>query len=406
MNNSNDNIKIVIIGSGISGLTAAEEIRKNSVEITILSKDEQLPYYRLSLIRLLSGEMKKESMTIHPEAWYAEKKINIRKSVIVNEIDISKNVIVLDSGEKIEYNKLIVAVGSNPFIPPIPGCGLKNVLAIRKIEDIEDLMEKLPNTKKCVCIGGGIIGIEIAGAIAKNGAKVTLVQNSERLMPTQLNQKASMKLEKFLNELGIVVKKNANVSEISGAENCEKVIFTTEESLDADMVIISAGVKPDTKLVREAGLKVERGLVINNEMQTSKENIYGAGDVTEHNGRVYGLWSVAQLQGKIAALNTLGLEAKFEGVLNTNTVKVIGIDIFSIGEITPKDEITYEFEQETTDSYMNYVLREDKIIGCILLSKNGNKGLPLKVKQAIEKGLSFPNEQFKDIESIHAKLLS
>lgn len=399
--------KVVIIGSGIAGLTAAEEIRKNSenAQITILSKEQQLPYYRLSLIRFLSGEVKKENMTIHPEAWYMDKKINIRKNTCVIEIDSFQNVIKLDSGEQIEYDKLIVATGSNPFIPPIPGCGLKNVLTIRTIEDIEYLIDKLPNVNTCVCIGGGIIGIEVAGAIAKNGVKVVLVQNTEWLMPAQLNQKASKLLEQFLNNIGIFVKQNVIVSKITGVEQCEKVILSTEEVLDSDLVIISAGVKPDTELVEKTSLKVARGLVINNEMQTSEKNIFGAGDVTEHNGRAYGLWSVAQQQGKLAALNTLGIEGKFEGVLNSNSVKVLGIDIFSIGEIIPVDETTYELEKVTEDNYMNFLIKDEKIVGCILLSKTGNKGLPLKVKQAVEKRISFPKEQFNDVESIIAKLI-
>lgn len=419
---NNDDLKIVIIGSGIAGVSCAEEIRNHSdqAEVTLISKDAQLPYYRLNLTRYLAGETDRESLTIHPLSWYEEKRIGLMTGTEVHGIDKesrriqlvgSEKYFVTDIGEtnkttqgssEIFFDKLIIANGAHPFVPPFPGKDSSNVMTVRTLEDIDGIGEMLKETESCICIGGGILGLEAAGAIAKKGVKVTLLEGSEWLMPRQLNRKAAVILKGFIQEMGIEVRENAKVKEILGENSTAGVRLTTGEFLPSKLVIITAGVRPNTHLARKAGLEVNNGLVVDNHMKTSHDHIFAAGDVTEHYGIVYGLWSAAQFQGKIAAQNALGLNAQFGGIPRSSVLKVLGLDMFSIGEFNPADGSSYLYEKEMENGYYCFVVRDGRIIGSIIL---GDKAISKKVKSAVEKGVHFPHGLFDDVDSILNELM-
>lgn len=402
---SNESIKIVIVGGGIAGLSCAEEIRNNSdkAEITLISADEVLPYYRLNLTRYLAKETDRGSLTIYPESFYKEKRINLISGLEISEIQKDVKQVKLSDGSEIAFDKLVIANGAHPFIPPIAGKELGNVITVRKIEDADFLLEKMDKIKSCICIGAGILGLETAGAIAKSGVKVTLLEGSDWLMPRQLNRKAAELLTEYLKEIGVEVKANSKVQEITGDNECKGIKLSTGEVLPTELVIITAGVRPNTHLARKAGLEVNMGVVVNNRMKTSEEDIFAAGDVTEHYGTLYGLWNVAQFQGKIAAQNLVGMNSEFGGVPRSNVLKVLGLDMFSIGEFMPKDGSYYQYEKQTQDGYIYFVVRDGRIVGSIII---GDKNLSIKVKQAVEKGLNFPHEIYDDVESIVNKLIN
>jgi nitrite reductase (NADH) large subunit len=399
-----ENKKIIILGGGIAGLSCAEEIRKNSndIEITLITAESNLPYYRLSLTRYLANEIKKDNLLIHPKSWYDDKKINIISGVEVTEIDKENKLVKLENGTNLNYDKLVLTTGASPFIPPIQGRELGNVVTLRNMKDTEFLLDKMQHIKSCICIGGGTLGIEVAGAIAKTGVKVLLLEGLEWLMPRQLNKKASGVLKDFLHKIGIEVKENIKIEEITGSENCNGVKLSSGEQMHAELIIVTAGVSPNIQLAKNAGLSVNKGLLINNSMKTSDEDIFAAGDVTEHNGVLYGLWNVAQLQGKVAAQNILGNNIQFEGVHKTNILKVLGLDMFSIGEFCPTDKNFCNYEKDTADGYICLILRNDKIIGANII---GNMALSMKVKQAVEKGLEFSEHEYNDINSILERLM-
>lgn len=398
-------MKIIIIGAGIAGVTCAKEIRNNSdtAEITLITGDTQFPYYRLNLTRYLAKEVSKDRLFINPQSWYDEKRIKLILGYEVTEINKNKNEIQLSDGTTMEYDKLIIANGAYPFIPPIPGSELGNVMAVRNLEDADFLFEKMEHLESCVCIGGGILGLEAAGAIANSGVKVTLLEGAPWIMPRQLNKKASEYLKKCLEEIGIEVKENVRIQEIMGKDHCEGVKLSTGEVVPTTLVIITAGVRPNVDLAQISGMEVNKGLVVNNQMQTSQENIFAAGDVTEHDGILYGLWNVAQQQGKIAAQNAVGMNTEFRGFTISNSLKLLGLDMFSIGEFMPVDGSCYEYEKETADSYISLVMSEGKIIGSNII---GDRALSVKVKQAVDKGVDFPHELYDDVESIINKLMS
>ena len=397
------NSKIVIIGAGIAGLSCAETVRKNSdnAEITMISNESRLPYYRLNLIKYLTKGIDEKGLTFHAQSWYDGKRITLISGKEVTEIKRDIKQLDFNDGTNLPYDKLIIASGARSFLPPIKGNGLKNVFTLRTIEDADLISKELQKVQSCMCIGGGIQGLEVAGAIAKTGIKVTLLVNSEWLMPRQLNKKAGDKLKGHLQEMSIEVIENAKAQEIVGDVDCEGVKLSTEKILPTKLVVISAGVIPNIQLAMSAGLEINKGLVVDDNMRTSDVNIYAAGDVTEHAGVLYGLWNVAFLQGKTAAQCALGMDAKFLGIPRTNILKVLDIDMISIGELNLIDESYYQYEKETPESYITFILKDGKIVGSIVM---GNKSLSGKVKMAIDKGLDFPRESYKDIESIIGKL--
>jgi nitrite reductase (NADH) large subunit len=402
--NDIEDINVVIIGSGISGISCAEEIRKNNDKaiITIISEDTEVPYYRLNLTRYLAGEISKEELYMQSSNWYEDREINLLLEKSVVGIKRAVKSVVLDDHTTLKYDKLVIANGAHPFIPPFKGGKLRNVLSVRNIQDVDYILEKIKTIKSCVCIGGGILGLEVAGAISKHGVKVTLLEGSDWLMPRQLNQKAASHLKGFLNNIGIKVIENAKTEEILGVEECTGVKLTTGETIESKLVIITTGVRANKHLAIKADLEVNHGVVVDNYMNTSDSDIYAIGDVSEHHGISYGLWNTAQFQGVIAAQNINGMNVQFGGIPRSNVLKVLGLDLFSVGEFIPSDGSYYTYEDERQDKYILVVLRDGKIVGSIVI---GDKALSIKVKTAIEKGSPFPCESFKGIEPILEKLM-
>ena len=389
-------LRIVIVGSGIAGVSCAEEIRNNSekAEITLISAENSLPYYRISLTRYLASDVRKENLVIHPLSFYQEKRINLLTGVEVTDIDADNKRVELSDGTSMPYDRLILASGATPNIPPIPGSNLRNVMTVRDVEDVNLLLDLIRKTESCVCIGGGLLGLETAGAIAKHGVRVTVLEVQKWLMPRQLNQKAASILKSYLDSIGIVVRENVAIQEIVGDEACEGVKLNTGEVLPAQLVIITAGIRPNVLPAQKAGLKVNKGIVVDSRMQTSQKDIFAAGDVAEYDGMLYGLWNAAQYQGKIAARNVIGEDARFGGMPPSATLKVLGLDIFSIGDFTPNTGDSTLYEQEATGRYVLFAMKEDKMIGSIII---GDKALAAKVKQAVEKGLVFPQDSAEKI---------
>ncbi|MDP4094976.1 MAG: FAD-dependent oxidoreductase [Bacillota bacterium] len=394
--------RIVIIGGGIAGVSAADELRRRSqgTDITILSKETQLPYYRVNLTRYLAGEINEDKLPIHPEKWYEENKIKLKLGIEVQGIDRENKRVLLSTGDVLEYDRLIIAAGAKPYIPEIKGSSLANIVTVRNIHDAKYIMEKLKEYHSCICIGGGILGLETAGSIAKRGLGVTLLINSEWLMPLQLNKKAGLLVKKHMNEIGVQIRENSNVVEIMGEKCCEGVKLENGETLESKLVIITAGVKPDLNILKDTGLEMENGLIVNDRMQTSDHFIYAAGDISEHRGITYGLWSVAMNQGKTAALNILGISTEFPGLPRSYLLKVLGVEMFSIGEIDTDEDCSI-YEKETEKEYYMFAIKYGRIIGSILV---GDITLSTRVKKAVENEVVFPPDVLENIESIMKKL--
>lgn len=397
-------LRIVIVGAGIAGVSAAEEARKQSdkAEIVLISEEAALPYYRINLTRYLANEVTLDSLYIHPREWYESRRIQLLTGVKATEILAKDKTVIFDNGSHMMYERLILANGADPFIPPIPGSNLANVLSIRTIADVNALTQKMKEAESCICIGGGLLGIETAGAIVKSGIKVTLLEVAEWLMPRQLNKKASTYLKAYVEKLGISVVENVRIKEIIGTDACEGILLENGERLEAKLIVITAGIKPRTGLPKKTELLTNKGVIGNDYLETNEDDIFVAGDVSEHKGVVYGLWNVARLQGQIAAQNALGMKKAFEGVPPAAALKVLGLDLLSIGTFMPPDDSFKLCEKEEAERYTLFVLKDDIMTGSIIL---GDKSLAVKARQVIEKSLPIPGEAAQCADTIINRLI-
>lgn len=389
--------KVVVLGGGIAAVSAIETLIKenNELDIVLITNEEKLPYFRLNLTRFLSDEVSEGDLCIHPQYWYDENNIKVVKNRMIIDILPKEKKVLLADNLEYEYDRLIITLGAHPFIPPISGVSAPGVLTLRSVLDAKDLINTLDKSKKVLVIGGGVLGLETAGALAGKGIPVTVAEGARWLMPRQLNAKAGSYVEKSLAKLGVSVEYDFRTIDIKkNDDNSFDVIASDGRSLSVNMVIVATGVRPNTYLARKAGLEVDKGLVVDNYMRTSDDNIYAAGDITEHYGITYGLWNIAQYQGKIAALNLLGNKVPFGGVPSSNALKVLDIDLFSIGDINLPDASYIGLERSDEDSYLYMIVRDQQLVGSIAI---GYKNVTHRIKHLVEKGQRLTPEQLSDI---------
>lgn len=382
--------QIVIVGAGIAGVSAAEAARAQSpkAEITVLSKEDGLPYYRLNLTRLLAGEVSDLSLPIHPESWYKEQRITLSLNTEVTEIQPGAKAIILRDGSRIVYDSLILTAGAHPFIPPVPGAQKNGVTTFRNLDQAVRIASSARMARSVIVVGGGILGLEAAAALKQTSPDlaVTVVEGFDYLMPRQLNRKAAVRLKQHVENLGILLETGTTVKEIEGDERVAGVVLGNGKHISAELVIFAAGVRPNSYLARITGLKVNQGIIVNDFMETSFDGIYAAGDIAEHRGVVYGLWNAAMYQGAIAGMNAAGKKSGFGGIPRSNTIKVLGVDLFSIGVIEPCDGSCTVIERENDGSYISLLFRDGHMEGAILY---GDTSRSADVKKAIEDKKDF-----------------
>jgi len=398
--------RILIIGGGIAGVSAAEAIRKASDQaaITLISSEPDLPYYRLNLTRYLAGEIGADELTIHPAEWYCSNRIELLAGQRVDALSPGDRTVTLADGRTLPYDRLILTAGAHPFIPPLAGSALDGVHTLRTAADADRIIAEFTQGEHCVCIGGGILGLETAGALVRRGGEVTLLESHAWLMPRQLNEPAARRLEGHLTKLAIQLKKSAPSAALLGnAGRVTGVQLESGEIIPCGMVILCTGVRPNTVLARKAGLEVNCGVVVDNHLRTSDPAIFAAGDIAEHNGILYGIWGPAQFQGTIAGLNALEAATVFGGLPRSNTLKVLGIEMLSIGEFTPPDGSYRVIQEQSESCFRHFVFHDGKMTGAILL---GTTAPAAGIKRAIEekKDLSGVLARSPDCSAILAAL--
>jgi nitrite reductase (NADH) large subunit len=374
--------KVVIVGAGIAGVSAAESLRKAApqAEIVLISNEAHFPYYRMNLTRYLAGEVSAEQLLLHPQGWYAENNVQLLLGAELSKIDLAQKELTLKDDSRIAYDKLILATGSHPFVPPFPGANRKNVITLRTRKDADDILETRLG-KKCACIGGGLLGLETAGGLARQGMDVTVLENQPWLLPRQLNEAASKLFQEKVKSKGIAVRTRAQTREITGDECARGILLDDGTTIPADLVIISAGIRSNVELARQAGLEVKQGIIVDSRMRTSNTDVFAAGDVAEYKGILYGLWAPSQIQGTVAGMNASGQEVEFTGVPRSSVLKVLGIDLFNIGKISPEDAADRLVETEFDGRYYSFVFRDNRMVGAILL---GDTSLASQVKKVVE----------------------
>lgn len=380
-----DDAEIIVVGAGIAGVSAAEAVRRAAprAHVVLLSRESTLPYYRLNLTRYLAGEIDVDQLPLHPQQWYADNGIDLVLGAELTGVDSEHKTVAIKAADDRHFDKLVLAMGSHPFMPAIPGIHRDNVTPLRTLKDAERILEQAPGSR-CVVIGGGVLGLETAGALARRGIEVVLLEGHGWLLPRQLNETAGKLLEEFAKGLGLQVRRNARTKELLGDERVREVLLEDGTTIPADLVIVTTGVRANSYLARMAGLDVGRGVMVNNQLRTSHPDILAAGDIAEHRGVSYGTWGPSQFQGTIAGMNAVGGGSQFAGIPRSNMLKVLGYDMFSIGQITPEDASFATSEELVDGNYRYFVFRDSHLVGAILL---GDTSLSAAVKHAVETGL-------------------
>ncbi len=373
-------MKVVIIGNGVAGTFTAQNVRNldNDVEIEIISQ-ENYPYYtRVKLPEFISRQVTVEDLIVFNKDWYESKNIKVNLNKKVKRIHTRhKHVLIENQKDPVSYDKLVLATGSVPNIPPIKSAVemLKNgVFTLRNIDDalkIQRYLEK-KGVKKAVIIGGGLLGLELAKQIKNCGLDTTVVEFFPRLLPRQLDAECGDLLKNEIENMGIKVVLNAATEEILGNGLVKGIRLKDGEEFNADVVLIQAGIRPTIGLAKEANLNTNRGIVVNEILESSVKDIYAVGDCVEYKSQTWGIIPAAIEQSKIVASTVLGKkDIQYKGTIPKNTLKIMGIDLTSVGVFDPSSEegagweILKKADKENC-CYQKIVLKDNKLKGAIL----------------------------------------
>ncbi len=393
--------RIVIIGNNVAGTTVAKGIRDSDPDVEIdIYTEEGIPYYpRPRLIDYIIGSVEDKDMPMYGMSWYEQNRIGLHLLHKAEKINRqTKQVLV--SAKWQPYDKLVLANGSRSFIPPLEGLPKENIYVLRNFDDAKKLKEQAARSTHAVVIGGGLLGLESARAVctAFPALRVTILESGEHLLVRQLDHEGANLLQSWIEATGTKVLVRAESEEIIGERAVEAVGLKDGRRIECDMVIFSVGTRANLDLAKDAGLKVNKGVVVDSSLQTSDPDIFAVGDACEFNGMVWAMINPALDEAKVAAKKILGLPSpEYTGTVPSNTLKVVGFDLTSIGQIksvhdTPPNGFQ-EIRAMTPDRrvYRKYVLQNDKMIGAILL---GTKKDVAKVTRYIKEGI--PLSQFKE----------
>lgn len=372
--------KLVMIGNGMAGVRTIEEILKRNDElfdITIIGDEPYPNYNRIMLSNVLQGKTTINEININDWDWYQEHYIHLLTGEKVVKIDKEKKEILTDKDQVIEYDELIIATGSSAFILPVPGSDLEGVIGFRTIEDTEKMMETAKKYKKAVVIGGGLLGLEAARGLIDRGMDVHVVHLLPTLMEQQLDAAAANLLKKDLEAQGMKFLMEKQTAEIFGEDRVQGIKFTDGTSIECDLVVMAVGIRPNVAIAREAGLEVNRAIIVNNHMVTSDSSIYAVGECAEHNGIAYGLVAPLYEQGIALADHITGREGKgYQGSILSTQLKVAGCDLFSGGKIH-EDEDTQAIivHDQFAKLYKKILVTDNKIVGIVLYgdASDGNR---------------------------------
>ena len=363
---------VVVVGNGMAGVACVEHILKRNpdFEITIFGDETHVNYNRILLSMVLAGEKSADEIVLNDIEWYRSNNIRARLGVKISGIDRESRTVIDEEGRSTPYDKLILAMGSSAFIPPIPGVDKENVHVFRTLDDTRSLLAKARKGLKTVVIGGGLLGLEAARGLQVRGCDVTVIHLMDSLMERQLDATGGEYLKRRIESLGIRVMLPRQTAALFGNGHVDGLRFATGEELEAELVVIAAGIKPNTGLAREAGLEVNRGIVVNDFMETSDRDIFAVGECTEHRGQTFGLVAPLFDQARVlAATITENRGPVFSAPAPAAKLKIMGVDIFSAGSIDesePGVEVV-RYEDPALGAYKKLLLKDNRLHGLILV---------------------------------------
>jgi len=325
--------RIVIIGNGIAAITAIRAIRAldSDSELYLFGEEKFYPYNRIRLSKGIFDELEENNILLQKKEWYELNKVNIFVDTKVVNVNTDSQEVLLCDGSQVKYDKLLFVNGASNNIPPIDGIGKDGVYTLRGLNDALDIKKRLNECEQIIVIGGGIQGLETAWILHQHGKKVIIVELLSRLMPRQLDDKASEILKSIIQGYGIQILTNTAVKKIAGNAKVEGILIDENVELKCDMVIYSTGIKPNMDLIANTEVETARGILVNNKMETNIKNIYAAGDIAEFDNQIIGLWNIAIAQGKVAGYNISGKETVYEKITPVTTLNAFGVSLFSMG---------------------------------------------------------------------------
>lgn len=362
-------MRTVVVGNGLAGTLAAKTLREldGGVDIEVLGEESHAYYPRPNLIEFLAGRLPYERLFAFPGNWPERQRIGLHLGARVSKILTDEKAVVTDSGRIFPYDALLLANGARAFVPPLRGGDRKGVFILRTLDDALAILDYLEGRTKVAVIGGGLLGLEIARALRTRGAEVRVVEFFDRLLPRQLDATGAAILKGQIERMGIAVRLGTVTEEILGDGQALGLRFKGGDEAEAEVVIIAAGVAPDLELAREAGLRVERGIVVDDRLGTSRPEIFAAGDVAEHRGCVYGIIPASFEQARAAAHSMLSLDLPYKGTVPSTTLKVAGLYVTSAGLAVQEERTSEVLTRQTPEEglYKKIVLREGRIVGAI-----------------------------------------
>jgi nitrite reductase (NADH) large subunit len=390
-------MKHVIVGNGVAGVTAAQSIVRAdpSAEVHILGA-EPYPYYRRPLLwEFIAGQIEQEALYFRPPDWYAERSIQLHLGARVAGLDLAAQRIALGDDSHTTYDRLLLATGGRPFVPRCEGTGKAGVFTLRTLDDalaIKSCAQRA-STSTAAVIGGGLLGLETARALHAAGLKVTVVEFFRYLLPRQLDVEGAEVLQSLLEAQGLQVVTDATTAAILGDGRADGIRLKDNRVVDSDLVLFCTGIRSEVTLAQEAGLAVNRGIVVDRQMQTRQadgqpvEGVFAVGDAAEFEGRVYGIIPPAIEQARVAAANMVAPgSTTYSGTLPTTTLKVAGAELTSLGDsvVEGEEHTQLRHADRAAGQYRKVVLRDGCIVGAILLN-DPDRARP--ITQLIERGV-------------------
>src|ERR1700704_174113 len=336
--------------------------------IAVIGDEPRLAYNRVLLSSVLAGETASHDIELKPAAWWGDRGVTLKYGCVATEIDVGRRELKIANEESIAFSRLVLATGSTPLRPNLAGADLAGVHTFRDSRDVDLLLTLAAQKKRVVVVGGGLLGLEAAYGLAKAGTPVTLIHLMDRLMERQLDQPAAELLKTLVERRGIKVLLNANTARLEGEKFVEGIELTDGRRIDADAVIFAAGIRPNVALAKDAGISVNRGIVVDDQLQTGAADIFALGECAEHRGICYGLVEPAYEQARVLAQHLAGGAAIYSGSVVATNLKVSGVAVFSAGDFIAADRAeTIVLNDARRGTYKKLAIAEGRLTGAVLV---------------------------------------
>ena len=378
--------KLIVIGSGMVGSRFIERLIKldpNRYDICVFNKEPTGGYNRIMLSPVLSGETPLNEIMTHDHDWFKRRQVTLYSNTEIQQINQPQQTVKTADGQTHSYDKLVIATGSKPFILPVDGVDLENVISFREVRDVERMVAISKTHKLVAIIGGGLLGLEAANGLAKLGMQVSVIHRSAVLMNMQMDSVSGELLKQSIEQNGIQFFMQANTQRLIGNDFVTGVELDNGEVIPADLVVMAVGIRPNVGLAKNLGLAINRGIIVNDTMQTSAPNIYALGECVEHRGQVYGLVAPLYEQANVLANVFLDKADAYLGSVVSTKLKVTGINLFSAGyfhEFQGSQAITYQDLSQKI--YRKIILNNNKIQGMVMFGDvSGSNWLMQQLEQ-------------------------